>query len=63
MLNSSTASVVMPKPNYQEVQRITGTKVNEATALVFTSGTMILALLLAESVPTDTWSGPSPTNP
>jgi uncharacterized protein YbcI len=43
----------------REVQRITGTQVNEATVLVFTSGTMILVLLLADSVPTDTWSGPA----
>jgi uncharacterized protein YbcI len=41
-----------------EIQRITGTAVNEATVLVFTSGTVILAMQLADSVPTDTWSGP-----
>ncbi len=42
-----------------EVEKITGTQVNEATAFVFKSGTMILALLLAKSVPTDSWSGPA----
>jgi len=46
------------EPLRQEIQRITGAEVNEATVVVFMSGAVILVLLLAESVPTDTWSGP-----
>jgi uncharacterized protein YbcI len=45
-----------------DIKRITAAQVNEATVLVFTSGTVILVLLLANSVPTDTWSGPMAAN-
>jgi uncharacterized protein YbcI len=51
----------------QEIQRITGVKVREATAEVetttgtvvhvFTSGTMVQVFLLARSLPAETWSG------
>ena len=51
----------------QEIKRITGVEVREATAEVepttgtvvqaFTTGTMVQVFLLAQSVPADTWSG------
>jgi uncharacterized protein YbcI len=51
----------------QEIKRITGVEVREATAevetntgtvvQVFTSGTVVEVFLLAGSVPADTWSG------
>jgi uncharacterized protein YbcI len=50
----------------EEIQRITGVEVREATAevetstgtvvQVFTTGTMVQVFLLAQSVPADTWS-------
>jgi uncharacterized protein YbcI len=50
----------------QEIKRITGVEVREATAEVepatgtvveaFTTGTMVQVFLLAQSVPTDAWS-------
>jgi uncharacterized protein YbcI len=52
----------------QEIQRITGVEVREATAEVetttgtvvhvFTTGTMVQVFLLARSLPAQTWSGP-----
>jgi uncharacterized protein YbcI len=54
----------------QEIRRITGVEVREATAevetstgtvvQVFTSGTMVQVFLLAGSVPAGTWSGNGP---
>ena len=54
----------------QEIKKITGVEVREATAEVepttgtvvgvFASGTTIQVYLLAESVPADTWSGSKP---
>jgi uncharacterized protein YbcI len=51
----------------QEIQKITGVEVREATAeveatsgtvvRVFTTGTMMQVFLLAQSVPADTWRG------
>jgi uncharacterized protein YbcI len=51
----------------QEIKRITGVEVREATAevetstgtvlQVFTTGTMVQVFLLAQSVPAETWSG------
>jgi uncharacterized protein YbcI len=51
----------------QEIKRITGVEVREATAEVetttgtvvhvLTTGTMVQVFLLAQSVPADTWSG------
>ncbi len=51
----------------QEIQKITGVEVREATAeveattgtvvQVFTTGTMVQVFLLAKSVAADTWSG------
>ena len=51
----------------QEIQKITGVEVREATAeveatsgtvvQVFTTGTMVQVFLLAQSVPADRWSG------
>ena len=51
----------------QEIKRITGVEVREATAevepttgtvvQVFTTGTMVQVFLLARSVPADSWSG------
>ena len=51
----------------QEIKKITGVEVCEATAeveattgtvvQVFTTGTMVQVFLLAQSVPADTWSG------
>lgn len=51
----------------QEIKRITGVEVREATAeietttgtvvQVFTTGAMVQVFLLAHSVPTDSWSG------
>lgn len=57
----------------QEIKRITGVKVREATAEiepatgtivgVFTSGTTVQVFLLAHTVASDTWSGILPHNP
>jgi uncharacterized protein YbcI len=57
----------------QEIQRITGVAVREATAEVetttgtvvhaFTTGTMVQVFLLAQGVPSDTWNGRGPDNP
>jgi uncharacterized protein YbcI len=54
----------------QEIKRITGVEVREATAEVepstgtvvgvFTSGTTVQVYLLAHSVPAETWSGGGP---
>jgi uncharacterized protein YbcI len=54
----------------QEIKRITGVEVREATAEVepttgtvvgvFTTGTTVQVYLLAESVPAETWSGNGP---
>ncbi len=54
----------------QEIARITGVAVREATAEVepatgtvvhvFTTGTMVEVFLLARSLPTETWSGSGP---
>jgi hypothetical protein len=54
----------------QEIKRITGVEVREATAEVepatgtvvgvFTSGTTVQVYQLAHSVPTDTWNGSEP---
>ena len=54
----------------QEIKRITGVEVREATAEVepstgtvvgvFTSGTTVQVYQLAHSVPTDTWNGGEP---
>jgi uncharacterized protein YbcI len=54
----------------QEIKRITGVPVREATAeietttgsvvQVFTTGTAVQVFLLAHSVPSDTWSGSGP---
>jgi uncharacterized protein YbcI len=51
----------------QEIKRITGVEVREATAEIetatgtvvkaFTTGTVVQVYLLASSVPTETWSG------
>ena len=51
----------------QEIKRITGVEVREATAeveptsgtvlQVFTTGTMVQVFLLASSIPANTWSG------
>ena len=51
----------------QEIKRITGVEVREATAevetttgtvvQVFTTGTMVQVFLLAQDVPADSWSG------
>jgi len=57
----------------QEIKRITGVDVSEATAEVeattgtvvkaFTNGTVVQVFLLAHSVPTDTWSGNGSRDP
>ena len=57
----------------QEIKRITGAEVREATAevemttgtvvKVFTTGTVVQVFLLASSVPTATWSGSEPGDP
>jgi len=57
----------------QEIKRITGVEVREATAEVetntgtvvqaFTTGTMVQVFLLASNVPTDTWSGAGTSKP
>jgi uncharacterized protein YbcI len=54
----------------EEIKRITGVDVREATAEVesgtgtvvkaFTTGTVVQVFLLASSVPTDSWSGSEP---
>jgi uncharacterized protein YbcI len=54
----------------QEIKRITGVEVREATAevettsgtvvQVFTTGTTVQVFLLARSVPADTWNGSGP---
>ena len=56
----------------QEIKRITGVEVREATAEVeptsgtvvqaFTSGTVVQVFLLASNVPAETWSGNAPQN-
>lgn len=61
LFNSSAGSL------RQEIKRITGVEVREATAevetttgtvvQVFTTGTVVQVYLLAGSVPADTWSG------
>ena len=57
----------------QEIKRITGVEVREATAEVetmtgavmqrFVTGTVVQVFLLAGRVPADTWSGSVPGNP
>jgi len=57
----------------QEIERITGVAVREATAeiettngtvvRVFTNGTMVQVFLLAQSVPADSWSGNGQRDP
>ncbi len=57
-------------PLRQEIKRITGVEVREATAeveagtgtvvQVFTTGTMVQVFLLAQDVPAATWSGSDP---
>ena len=52
---------------WEEIKRITGVEVREATAevetttgtvvQVFTTGTMVQVFLLAQGVPADSWSG------
>lgn len=61
------------KPLRQEIKRITGVDVREATAeveattgtvvQVFTSGTMVQVFLLAHGVPPGTWSGSGQGHP
>jgi uncharacterized protein YbcI len=56
----------------QEIQRITGVAVREATAEIetatgavmqlFATGTVVQVFLLARNVPADTWSGSVPGN-
>jgi hypothetical protein len=56
----------------QEIKRITGMEVREATAEIepasgavvqaFTTGTVVQVFLLAGSTPTETWSGSAPGN-
>jgi len=56
----------------QEIQRITGMEVREATAEIepvsgavvqaFTTGTVVQVFLLAGSAPTETWTGSAPGN-
>jgi uncharacterized protein YbcI len=56
----------------QEIKKITGVEVREATAevetttgtvvQVFTTGTMVQVFLLARGVPADCWSGSEPGN-
>jgi uncharacterized protein YbcI len=49
------------EPLRQEIRRITGVEVREATAEVETStGTAVQVFSLADPVPTDTWSGGDP---
>jgi uncharacterized protein YbcI len=57
----------------QEIHRITGVEVREATAEVetttgavmqmFATGTVVQVFLLARSMPAETWSGSGPGNP
>lgn len=57
----------------QEIKRITGVEVREATAevetatgtvvQVFTTGTMVQVFLLASSISTETWSGSGSSSP
>ena len=57
----------------QEIKRITGVEVRQATAeietdtgtvvQVFTTGTMVQVFLLAQRVPTDAWSGSGSGDP
>jgi uncharacterized protein YbcI len=57
----------------QEIKRITGVEVREATAevepttgtvvKVFATGTMVQVFLLARGVPADIWSGKGPRDP
>jgi uncharacterized protein YbcI len=61
------------EPLRREIKRITGVDVREATAevepargsvlQVFASGSAVQVFLLAETVPSDTWSGGVPDNP
>jgi hypothetical protein len=56
----------------QEIKRITGMEVREATAEIeptsgavvqaFTTGTVVQVFLLAGSTPTEAWSGNAPGN-
>jgi uncharacterized protein YbcI len=56
----------------QEIERITGMEVREATAEIepasgavvqaFTTGTVVQVFLLGGSAPTETWSGSAPGN-
>ncbi len=56
----------------QEIKRITGMNVREATAEIepasgavvqaFTTGTVVQVFMLAGSAPTETWSGNAPAN-
>jgi len=58
------------EPLREEIARITGVKVREATAeievtsgtvmQVFTTGTVVQVFLLAQRVPPETWNGSSP---
>ena len=49
------------EPLRQEIRRITGVEVREATAEVETStGTVVQVFSLAHAVPADTWSGSDP---
>ena len=41
----------------EEIKRITGVEVREATAQVFTTGTMVQVFTLADRIAADTWSG------
>jgi uncharacterized protein YbcI len=60
------------EPLRQEIRRITGVEVREATAevdpttqtlmQVFAPGTVVQVFLLAQSVPADTWSGNPPAD-
>ena len=47
---------------HKEIHRITGVQVNEAAVMIFTSGAVVLALLLANGVPADNWSGMFPAS-
>ena len=57
----------------QEIKRITGMEVREATAEIetstgavvqaFTTGTVVQVFLLAGSIPTETWTGSGPGDP
>jgi uncharacterized protein YbcI len=61
------------QPLRQEIERITGVEVREATAEVetttgavmqrFATGTVVQVFLLDRNVPGETWSGSGPSNP